>query len=1076
MIQKEPGSKYEGFLACVINELRGSGEDAELPALHFRCAGVTNGRQLQNAIELASGATSTVFGNALRQNGECLIVLDDLDYATPGSSPEPPTIDETIETIQDFCPNVSVVRVTALPCPATANPVRIGRLDVADTRSYLNRAPKSVQLSSPFDYTRVHRVTGGIPIYLDAFVAALDVTDLEGAIAEADAQPAATGAVLHESIVKEINDLRDCTADEMRRARALLWTLTILEQGESLGSLKRLSPRAPIWPKNAAHLQTRGCLESVTVTSRLSASGRTPHAAEGDKILRIPRLVRDYVLSVMTREEREDTVRSVAKLYFSDDWRTGVVRMRRRLAVGTEISTHQSGNELAVLKSLLQSPEVYFESPAVAFRLALSYVSQLESKGFFGEAYEAAKDTLAIVDGKDGVYDKGAVYHMHLQAAKCARMVGEREACVRYLQTAMPSVRASEVKDRLTSALVNLAMALLSLNRKAEARVAAEEVVKVAAKDSADCLQAKATLAEITMERPAAVRYLKKLASRAKNLGHLTVADNVMLEIASDSDNTEEKLKAFNEIKSRREMTYNFVRATIRRVETLLGAGRAADLTGVDREDLLYSYQLAYSQRMSNIFDWCHKVYWRYLTAIRARGQLGELFMYSSFVWRLSPTAVVNLVVSLRVCGSGSAAPGAGVPAATATTRELARPLARDPTPTAGAASALPGRSTGSASRPLLRRLGDPRPDHRDDRQREQSQRHVPMPPGPTAHLVLVQPAVALGQLEQVLDRPPRPRDEHQLVERRGRRSAAGEVRHLTRVRHAPPDQHPPRVLVRFGAVRRRQRPVVDARPLRPTPATEPVPGVGRNAGQQRPDPHLAEPGPNGEVGPHPDHIPQPVALGGCAEVVIGPVHRVGRHPPRRHTGLHRPIDHPPRQYDLGSERDLFRNAGLLPPLGVVGPLLGQVQGAVEQRPALLSCVPEEHPDLAVLDPPGGARVLAGNPTRLGALLEEPGLVHDQHPVGVAQVPRDVPEQVVANGVRVPVGPGQQVLDAVGRRVAQVLGQLPPVLPLRAAQKAAHVPNSSAPRFAPGEVATDALADHTHFVRPSRHLLACRSS
>jgi len=43
------------------------------------------------------------------------------------------------------------------------------------------------------------------------------------------------------------------------------------------------------------------------------------------------------------------------------------------------------------------------------------------------------------------------------------------------------------------------------------------------------------------MPRADAVRYLRKLASRAKNLGHFTVADNVMLEVVSDSDNTEEK-------------------------------------------------------------------------------------------------------------------------------------------------------------------------------------------------------------------------------------------------------------------------------------------------------------------------------------------------------------------------------------------------------------------------------------------------------------------------------------------------------------------------------------------------------
>jgi hypothetical protein len=48
----------------------------------------------------------------------------------------------------------------------------------------------------------------------------------------------------------------------------------------------------------------------------------------------------------------------------------------------------------------------------------------------------------------------------------------------------------------------------------------------------------------------------------------------------------------------------------------------------------------------------------------------------------------------------------------------------------------------------------------------------------------------------------------------------------------------------------------------------------------------------------------------------------------------------------------------------------------------------------------------------------------------VAEVLRHVGEQVVADGVGVPVGSGEQVLHSVGGRIAEVLGQLPAVLAL----------------------------------------------
>jgi hypothetical protein len=107
--------------------------------------------------------------------------------------------------------------------------------------------------------------------------------------------------------------------------------------------------------------------------------------------------------------------------------------------------------------------------------------------------------------------------------------------------------------------------------------------------------------------------------------------------------------------------------------------------------------------------------------------------------------------------------------------------------------------------------------------------------------------------------------------------------------------------------------------------------------------------------------------------------------------------------------------------------------------------VGEEDADLGVLDPPGRAGVLPGDARRAGPLLEGPGLVEDQHGVGVAERPDNVSPQVVADRVGVPVGPAHQVLDAVGVGVADLLGELPGVLPLDRPEQ-------------PGQVGPDAVA------------------
>ena len=96
----------------------------------------------------------------------------------------------------------------------------------------------------------------------------------------------------------------------------------------------------------------------------------------------------------------------------------------------------------------------------------------------------------------------------------------------------------------------------------------------------------------------------------------------------------------------------------------------------------------------------------------------------------------------------------------------------------------------------------------------------------------------------------------------------------------------------------------------------------------------------------------------------------------------------------------------------------------------------QEGADLGVLDPAGGAGGLAGDPGGVLALLEEAGLVEDQDGRVVAQRPDDIGPLVVADLVGAPVGAPEKVLDAIGGILADLLGELPGVLPLHGGEQA----------------------------------------
>src|SRR4051794_31999137 len=109
--------------------------------------------------------------------------------------------------------------------------------------------------------------------------------------------------------------------------------------------------------------------------------------------------------------------------------------------------------------------------------------------------------------------------------------------------------------------------------------------------------------------------------------------------------------------------------------------------------------------------------------------------------------------------------------------------------------------------------------------------------------------------------------------------------------------------------------------------------------------------------------------------------------------------------------------------------------------------VAKENADLAVLDAPCRAGVLAVDPGRLGALLEKAGLIQHQDRGGVTQVLDHVGAQIIAERIGVPVNAREELLHAVRGVVAGRLGEVPAVLPLQGGQQALKISQGASARL-----------------------------
>lgn len=88
----------------------------------------------------------------------------------------------------------------------------------------------------------------------------------------------------------------------------------------------------------------------------------------------------------------------------------------------------------------------------------------------------------------------------------------------------------------------------------------------------------------------------------------------------------------------------------------------------------------------------------------------------------------------------------------------------------------------------------------------------------------------------------------------------------------------------------------------------------------------------------------------------------------------------------------------------------------------------QEDTHLAVLNPAGGARVLALNPHGLGSFFEEPGLIDNQDRIIRSQVFAGIADQFISQLMGIPPGSAQKSLKTIGTVLSQILGQLPTVL------------------------------------------------
>ena len=132
--------------------------------------------------------------------------------------------------------------------------------------------------------------------------------------------------------------------------------------------------------------------------------------------------------------------------------------------------------------------------------------------------------------------------------------------------------------------------------------------------------------------------------------------------------------------------------------------------------------------------------------------------------------------------------------------------------------------------------------------------------------------------------------------------------------------------------------------------------------------------------------------------------------------------------------------------------------------------IAEKHPDLAILDPPGRAGILALHADRLGALLEKAGFIEHQHRPVIAQMLDRVAPEIIADPIGVPARARQKLLHPVRRPITGCLGKLPAVLPFQRRHQTAKIGQGPTTRFRTQKMPAKPAAEVIQIPRPTLDL------
>lgn len=547
-------------------------------------------------------------------------------------------IRELAQTFLDYCPELKIIIRSGHFYEAHGvKPIILRALDEPECKLYIELHPYHHHVKSvDVDSGDIYSYTTGRPERIDKLLKKLRFSSFEELAHGSSDQSIDERASLPEDLLKSIEQIQN-EDNYSSRVYYLLTALSLFRFGENVHTLRYFGNNKRLRPEMAEHLVELGLAEPVDTHELLTKPG------DHDKFITIKPAILHYTHKILGEELLTQHYEDAASVYFGKDWKIGKCKLNSsfRLSDQRIYSIMEQNASLILTRIISDALEANDAEDKIKplmdrVRVLHHYILRLAREDKHLSILRLCRVILPKLEKHK---EHNLVKDIHLQYARCLRMLGEHEEALTQFEELLKQKNPSNI---VASIHINMAYAYKGMSNHPLARQHAKIVRTMKLKGDPE-YHAQSILLGLS---DAAHKYqkLENLAVKARRDNCAISSNNMMMDVIAELNNPPKQIDEYKKLIERARGDhdlYNMMRASIHLAQLAIENDIA--LTQKDLDNLLAAYKYACSQRQRSMFKQSHAALWTILEGEHQLEALMQLFRHSSTLQRVTGNADLEL-------------------------------------------------------------------------------------------------------------------------------------------------------------------------------------------------------------------------------------------------------------------------------------------------------------------------------------------------------------------------------------------------------------------------------------------------